>query len=76
MKITFEEKTDDIYSLDELETGTIFMKYNENSNDVFMKMDKGVVRLNDGHEMHFVNGMRAFSKVDAELIVERDFDNV
>lgn len=77
MKITFEEKADDVYSLDELETGSIFMKYKEiSTNEVYMKTNKGVVRLNDGLEMLFANNMQIFSKVDAELIVERDFYNV
>lgn len=77
MKITFEKKEDKIYRLGELEIGDTFILYDllqDNLDEVFMKTDTDVVRLNDGHTMNFVNSVSTFQKVEVELIVRGNFD--
>lgn len=75
MKITFEYE-DKVYNLNELEVGDTFILYDfpqDNPEEVYMKTDSNVVRLNDGHTMDFPS-MTFFQKVDAELIVRGNFD--
>lgn len=75
MKITFEYE-DKVYNLNELEIGDTFILYDlhqDNPDEVYMKTDAKVVRLNDGHTMNF-SSMTFFQKVDAELIVRGNFD--
>lgn len=77
MKITFEYE-DKVYNLNEFKVGDTFILYDlhqDNPDEVYMKTDSNVVRLNDGHTMDFPS-MTFFQKVDAELIVRGDFDNV
>lgn len=71
MKITFECEEDKIYRLNELEIGDTFVLYDyrqDNLNEVYIKTDLTVVRLNDGHTMNFTD-LTLFQKVNAELIV-------
>lgn len=76
MKIVFECEEDKLYRLSELEIGDTFILYDlhqDNLDEVYMKTDTKVVRLNDGHTMDFT-GLTFFQKVDAELTVRGDFD--
>lgn len=70
MKIVFECE-DKVYNLNELKVGDTFILY-DNLDEVYMKTDTKVVRLNDGRTMDFT-GLTFFQKVDAELIVKGDF---
>lgn len=75
MKIVFECE-DKVYNLNELNVGDTFILYDlrqDNLDEVYMKTDTKVVRLNDGHTMDFT-GFMLFQKVDAELIVRGNFD--
>lgn len=75
MKITFECE-DKVYNLNELEVGDTFILYDlhqDNPDEVYMKTDAKVVRLNDGHTMNFTD-LAFFQKVDVELIVRGNFD--
>lgn len=75
MKITFEYE-DKVYNLNELEVGDTFILYDlhqDNPDEVYMKTDAKVVRLNDGHTMNFTD-LTFFQKVDVELIVRGNFD--
>lgn len=75
MKIVFECE-DKVYNLNELNVGDTFILYDlrqDNLDEVYMKTDTKVVRLNDGHTMNFT-GLTFFQKVDAELIVRGNFD--
>lgn len=75
MKITFEYE-DKVYNLNEFKVGDTFILYDlhqNNPDEVYMKTDSNVVRLNDGHTMNF-SSMTFFQKVDAELIVRGNFD--
>ncbi len=75
MKIVFECE-DKVYNLNELNVGDTFILYDlrqDNLDEVYMKTDTKVVRLNDGHTMDFT-GLTFFQKVDAELIVRGNFD--
>lgn len=76
MKITFEYE-DKVYNLNELEVGDTFILYDlrqDNLDEVYMKTDTKVVRLNDGHTIMDFTSLAFFQKVDAELTVKGDFD--
>lgn len=76
MKITFECEEDKVYRLNELEIGDTFILYDlrqDNLDEVYIKTDLTVVRLNDGHTMNFTD-LTLFQKVNVELIVRGNFD--
>lgn len=77
MKITFEREEDKVYRLNELEIGDTFILLYDlqqnNVNEVYIKTDIAVVRLNDGHTMNFTD-LTLFQKVNVELIVRGNFD--
>lgn len=76
MKITFECEEDKVYHLNELGIGDIFILYDlrqDNLNEVYIKTDLTVVRLNDGHTMNFTD-LTLFQKVNVELIVRGNFN--
>ena len=76
MKITFECE-DKVYNLNEFKVGDTFILYDlhqDNPDEVYMKTDSNVVRLNDGHTIMDFTSLAFFQKVDAELIVRGNFD--
>lgn len=76
MKITFESEEDKVYRLNELEIGDTFILYDlrqDNLDEVYIKTDLTVVRLNDGHTMNFTD-LTLFQKVNVELIVRGNFN--